>query len=93
VNGVNIMIDNGLTSYFASWLDKEVDIGPQNVATPTTLAYNNVIEINEISAGGTLSASGDINNTLILKTFHTHLYIIYKHLFYITGILMTQDKQ
>jgi hypothetical protein len=27
VNGVNIMINNGLTSYFALWTDKETDIG------------------------------------------------------------------
>jgi hypothetical protein len=83
VNGVNIMIDNGLTSYFASWLDKEVDIGSQNVATPTTLAYNNVIEINEIRAGDTLSASGDVNNALIIKNIpYTPLHNIQAIVFY-----------
>jgi hypothetical protein len=46
VNGVNIMIDNGLTSYFTSWLNKDTNTGSQNVATPSTLAYNN--DINDI---------------------------------------------
>jgi predicted nucleic acid-binding Zn-ribbon protein len=44
VDGVNIMIDNDLTSYFTSWLNKEVDTGSQNVSTPSTLAYNNSID-------------------------------------------------
>jgi hypothetical protein len=68
VNGVNILVNNGLTSIFASWLDKEVDIGPQSPTTPSTLAYNNVLEINETSTGGgALSAGGTINNALIIK--------------------------
>jgi hypothetical protein len=44
VNGVNIMIDNGLTSYFASWLDKDTNVGSQNVATLSTNSYNNSIQ-------------------------------------------------
>jgi hypothetical protein len=62
VDGVNIMLDNGLKSYFASFLNKEVDIGSQNVGTPSTLAYNNII-----NDEGALSNSGDINNALIIK--------------------------
>jgi hypothetical protein len=77
MNGVNIMIDNGLTSYFASWLDKDTDIGPQGASTPSTLAYNNVIEINETSTGDALSSSGDINNALIIKNIpSTHIHNI-----------------
>jgi len=75
VNGVNIMIDNGLTSMFASWLNKEIDIGPQGASTPSTLAYNNVLEINDTSTGGALSSSGDINNALIIKNIPLTLII------------------
>jgi hypothetical protein len=67
VNGVNIMVNNVLTSYFANFLNKEADIGPQGATTPSTNAYNNVIEINETSTGGALSSSGDVNNALIIK--------------------------
>ena len=57
------MIDNGLTSYFASWLDKEVDTGPQNVFTPSTNAYNNIID----DLGALSSSSEGINSGLIIK--------------------------
>ena len=62
---------NGLTSYFASWLDKDTDIGPQGASTPSTLAYNNFIEINETSIGGALTSSGAVNNALIIKKKHS----------------------
>jgi hypothetical protein len=75
VNGVNIMIDNGLTSYFAYFLNKEADIGPQGASSPSTLAYNNVIEINETSTGGALSSSGNVNNALIIKNIPLTLII------------------
>jgi hypothetical protein len=67
VNGVKFMIDNGLTSYFANWLNKEVDIGFTVVSIQ---ACNNIIEINEGSQGGALSPIGIVNNALIIKTFH-----------------------
>jgi hypothetical protein len=66
VNGVNIMINNGLTNYFANWLNKEADIGSQNVATLSTNAYNSIID----DDGALSSATADINNALIIKTFH-----------------------
>ena len=89
VDGVNIMIDNGLTSYFASWLNKEVDTGSQNASTLSTNAYNNSID----DLGALSSSSENINATLIIKTFHTHLCIVYKHLFFIAGTLMILYKQ
>jgi len=67
VNGVNIMIDNGLTSYFASWLDKDTDTGPQNVSTPTTNAYNNSID----DLGALSSSTEGINSALIIKNIPT----------------------
>ncbi len=67
VNGVNIMTDNGLTSYFASWLDKDTDTGPQNVATPSTLAHNNSLE----DLGGLSSSTEGLNAALIIKNIPT----------------------
>jgi phage antirepressor YoqD-like protein len=66
VNGVNIMIDNGLTSYFALWTDKETDIGFTNVST---LAYNNIIESTTTGEGAVSPTSSvtNINNALIIK--------------------------
>ena len=64
VNGVNIMVNNVLTSYFANFLNKEADIGPQGATTPSTNAYNNVIEI-----------SGDVNSALIIKNIQLTLII------------------
>jgi len=61
------MIDNGLTSYFASWLDKDTDVGPQNVATPSTLAYNNSID----DLGALSSSTGGLNSVLIIKNIPT----------------------
>jgi hypothetical protein len=43
VNGVNIKINNGLTSYFALWTDKETDIGFFSTNSPNII-YNNIIE-------------------------------------------------
>jgi hypothetical protein len=63
VDGVNIMIDSGLTSYFASWLNKEVDTGSQNVSTPPTLAYNNNID----DLGALSTSIEGINSALIIK--------------------------
>jgi hypothetical protein len=66
VNGVNIMINNGLTSFFANWsVDKNVDIG-FNTGRPTTNLYNNVIET---GAEGTLSPpeGTTINTAVIIK--------------------------
>ena len=67
VNGVNIMTDNGLTSYFASWLDKDTDTGPQNVATPSTLAHNNSLE----DLGALSTGSEGLNSALIIKNIPT----------------------
>ena len=66
VNGVNIMIDNGLTSYFAFWTDKETDIGFQY---NPSLAYNNIIE-NSTETQATQSTDSSITNiniALIIK--------------------------
>ena len=57
------MINNGLTSYFANWLNKEADIGSQNASTTSTLAYNNSID----DLGALSSSSENINATLIIK--------------------------
>ena len=73
VNGVNIMIDNGLTSYFASWLDKEVDVGSQNAGTPPTLAYNNIIN----DEGALSSSTADINTALIIKKHSINTFTSY----------------
>ena len=43
VNGVNIMINNGLTSYFAIWSNKETDTGFL-LTYNSTFVYNNVIQ-------------------------------------------------
>jgi hypothetical protein len=79
VNGVNIMIDNGLTSYFASWLEKDTDTGPQNVSTLSSLAYNN--NIDDLDALST-STEG-INSALIIKNIpYTPLHNIQAIVFY-----------
>jgi hypothetical protein len=66
VNGVNIMIDNGLTSYFAFWTDKETDIG---FTYNPSLAYNNII-VNSTATEAKISPElsiTDINIALIIK--------------------------
>jgi hypothetical protein len=66
VNGVNIMINNGLTSFFALWTDKEADNGFTNASS---LAYNNIIE-NTATGEGAVSSSLSvtyINIALIIK--------------------------
>ena len=57
------MISNGLTSYFANWLNKEADTGSKNVATLSTNAYNNIIN----DDGALSSSNADINSALIIK--------------------------
>ena len=42
VNGVNIMVNNGLTSYFALWSDKETDKGFY-LTYDSTFVYNNIV--------------------------------------------------
>jgi hypothetical protein len=88
MNGVNIMINNGLTSYFADWLNKEADIGSKNVATLSTNAYNNVI-----NDDGALSSSGDVNNALIIKNIPYTLIIDIQALVFLAGIIMILYKQ
>jgi len=79
VNGVNIMIDNGLTSYFASWLDKDTDVGPQNVGTLPTLAYNNSID----DLGALSSSSQGLNSAFIIKNIpYTPIHNIQAIVFY-----------
>jgi hypothetical protein len=79
VNGVNIMIDNGLTSYFTSWLDKEVAIASQNVSTPSTNAYNNIIN----DLGALSSSSVGINSALLIKNIpYTIIHNIQALVFY-----------
>ena len=63
VNGVNIMINNGLTSYFTFWTNKGLDYGFTNAST---LAYNNTIE-STTSTDGAVSLTNNINDTLIIK--------------------------
>ncbi len=62
VNGVNIMIDNGLTSYYTEWTDKETDIGffPNS---PVSNIYNNIIE----SDYGTATVDSREDIALIIK--------------------------
>ena len=63
VNGVNIMIDNDLTSYFADWsVDKQVDIG-FFTGSPVNALYNNIIETDF----GTASSGGNVNTAVIIK--------------------------
>jgi hypothetical protein len=59
------MIDNGLTSYFADWSVKDVDIG-NYLDRPTSNVYNNIIKT---GGGGTLSANETItiNTALIIE--------------------------
>jgi len=79
VNGVNIMINNGLTSYFANWLNKEADIGSQNASTTSTLAYNNSID----DLGALSSSSENLNATLIIKNIpYTPIHNIQAIVFY-----------
>ena len=79
VNGVNIMINNGLTSYFANWLNKETDIGSQNVSTLSTLAYNNNID----DLGALSSSSQNLNSALIIKNIpYTPIHNIQALVFY-----------
>ena len=82
------MIDNGLTSIFVSWLDKDTDVGAQNVSTLSTNAYNNVIE-----DSGALSTGSDINLALIIKNIpYTPIHNI-QALVFIAGTLMVLYKQ
>jgi hypothetical protein len=79
VNGVNIMIDNGLTSYFTSWLNKDTDVGPQNASTPSTLAYNNNLD----DLGALSTSTEGINGALIIKNLpHTPIHNIQAIVFY-----------
>jgi len=79
VNGVNIMVNNGLTSYFSSWLNKETVVGPQNVSTLSTNAYNNIIE----DSGALSSSTEGINSALIIKNIpYTHINNIQAIVFY-----------
>jgi hypothetical protein len=89
VNGVNIMIDNGSISYFASWLDKEVIIASKNASTPSTNAYNNIIN----DFGALSSSSRGINGALIIKNIpYTPIHNV-QALVFIVGILMILYKQ
>jgi hypothetical protein len=66
VNGVNIMIDNGLTSYFAFWTDKDTNVG---FTYNSSLSYNSIIE-NSTATEATISSSlslTNINIALIIK--------------------------
>jgi len=79
VNGVNIMVNNGLTSYFSSWLNKEVDIDSQNISTLSTNAYNNIID----DLGALSSSTEGINSALIIKNIpYTHINNIQALVFY-----------
>ena len=83
------MIDNGLTSYYASWLDKDTDTGPQNVSTLSTLAYNNNID----DLGALSTSSEGINSALIIKNIpYTPIHNI-QALVFIAGMLMILYKQ
>jgi hypothetical protein len=73
------MIDNGLTSYFACWLNKEEDTGSKNVSTPSTLAYNNSID----DLGGLSTSSEGLNSALIIKNIpYTPIHNIQAIVFY-----------
>jgi hypothetical protein len=73
------MINNGLTSYFANWLNKEADIGSQNASTTSTLAYNNSID----DLGALSSSSENLNATLIIKNIpYTPIHNIQAIVFY-----------
>ena len=89
MNGINIMINNGLTSYFSSWLNKEVDIGSQNVSTLSTNAYNNIID----DLGALSSSSSGINSALIIKNIPLTPIHNIQALVFIAGILMILYKQ
>ena len=61
VNGVNIMINNGLTSYFAMWSDKETDAGFY-LTHDSTLVYNDIIQ-----SGFETHSNPNQANALIIK--------------------------
>ena len=61
VNRVNIIIDNGLTSYFAMWSSNDVSIAPFFASAPASKIYNKNIE----STFGVQSGSNA--NALIIK--------------------------
>jgi hypothetical protein len=56
------MINNGLTSYFALWTDKETDIGFFSTNSPNKM-YNNIIETDF----GTAFTGASVNIVLIIK--------------------------
>ena len=66
VNGINILFNNGLTSYFAEWTDKDTDIGfifQEGVDRSAPAMYNNVFE----AVGPTSPETSDANTVLIIK--------------------------
>ena len=65
VNNVNIMFQNEdtLTSYFASWSDKFVELDPATPTRGTELMYNNIITgSNEVDSGVSVINAIIINN-------------------------------
>jgi len=44
VNGINIIINNCLTSYFAMWANNDVGVPPFFASAPASKIYNNDIE-------------------------------------------------
>jgi hypothetical protein len=66
VNGINILFNNGLTSYFAEWTDKDTDIGfifQEGIDRSAPAMYNNVFE----PVGPTSPETSDVNTVLIIK--------------------------
>ena len=61
VNGVNIMVNNGLTSYFAMWSDKGTDVGFY-LTYDSIFAYNNIVV-----AGFEAHSPANQANALIIK--------------------------
>jgi hypothetical protein len=61
VNGVNIVINNGLTSYFAIWSDKGTDTGFL-LTYDSTFVYNNLIQ-----SGYETHSPSNQANALIIK--------------------------
>jgi hypothetical protein len=61
VNGVNIMVNNGLTSYFALWSDKETDKGFY-LNYDSTFVYNDIV-----LAGFEAHSPANLGNALIIK--------------------------
>jgi hypothetical protein len=68
VNGINIMIHNGLTSYFAMWEKNDVGVPPFFASAPASKIYNNNIE----STFG--AQSGSNANALIIKKHSINFY-------------------